>query len=186
MHVPFAVWFVAGGISLWCRLVLGSYSASNFGVEGKGCHFSVLRYPNCFQHHSTSTSLKVKFRSMNWKKRVNGQLPVPFMFLQSFLTLQLELFLLLCFQITFPICHLPGTVCSKLSLCSCIEDLSVYWRNGIESEKVYPLPDNCSGIVCMTVQGPVENKPFDPIALVGSLIFFVCIWPGHYLNCLIV
>lgn len=153
MHVLFAVWFASGGISLWFRLILflGSCSASNFGAEGKCFHFSVHRYPDYSQHHSTSTSLKVKYPSMNWKKRVNVKLPVPFVFLQSFLALQLELSLLLCFQITFPVCHLPGTVCSKLSLCSRSFSLLKKW-NWIESDKVCPLPDNCPGIVCVTIQ----------------------------------
>lgn len=120
-HVLFAVWSGSGGISLWCRFVLflGSGSASNFGGEREKAPMSQCRsYPDCFQHRSTSVapaaihigchSLNIrKFCSFDGLKRgVTWQLSVPFMFLQPSLALGLELFLLICFQITVPICCL--------------------------------------------------------------------------------
>lgn len=169
-HVLFAVWNVSGGISSWCRCLflfffLALVLLLTLVERGEKAYVSQCRsYPDCFQHRSTSVapaaihigchSLKVKkFCSFcELERGVTWQLSVPFMFLQPSLALELELFLLLCFQITVPMCHLLYNVFQTQYADAWLVDLSVHCRNGVEPDKTCPLPDRHSGIACMTTQ----------------------------------
>lgn len=99
-----------------------------------------------------SHSLKVKgfssFSGLKWG--VACQLSVPFMFPQLSLALQWGLFLLLCFLVAFQFTVLQIQFVQNSTCSGSVAD-SHFTGETTEPDKMCPLPDGRSGIVCVTV-----------------------------------